>query len=175
MHSKRHTIAGILSAGFGIFCDLQRHLNDICRRQQLTPRYGYDIPGLIEDAVSTEQYEQCFDLSLNFIATFQAAVCVRCSVRYTTSGHCMRWKVTMNAREAFHFNNLHQSPGSPWLPQARITNARQTSRSPPADGRCYGSLEPRHDEALTCFYVEKYTQFSLKTIERNRFSCLKFL
>src|SRR5690606_38232673 len=50
---------------YGIFRDLQRHrMVDDLAWQQLTPRYGYEIPELVEEAGLTDLFERCFDISL---------------------------------------------------------------------------------------------------------------
>ena len=57
-----------LMCDYGIFRDLQRHrIVDDLEWQLLTPRYGYEIPHLIEDADLTEDFERCFDLSLGLL------------------------------------------------------------------------------------------------------------
>src|SRR5581483_11269210 len=54
-----------LVCDYGIFRDLQRHrMVDDLEWQQLTPRHGYEVPELIEEAGLTDDFLQCFDLSL---------------------------------------------------------------------------------------------------------------
>ena len=92
---------------YGIFRDLQRHrIVDDLEWQLLTPRYGYEIPHLIEDADLTEDFERCFDLSLGLYSHLQEAGYVIEAQYATLLGHRMRWKVTLNAREAFHLLEL---------------------------------------------------------------------
>ena len=89
---------------YGIFRDLQRHrMVDDMEWQDLTPRYGYDCPEIIDDAGLNDLYEECFDLSLKLYSIMQDAG-YHLEAQYATLlGHRMRWKVTMNAREMFHF------------------------------------------------------------------------
>src|SRR5690606_17846463 len=59
---------------YGIFRDLQRHrMVDSLEWQQLTPRYGFDIPELIEQAGLSEQFEACFDKSFELYSKLQEA------------------------------------------------------------------------------------------------------
>jgi thymidylate synthase ThyX/thymidylate kinase len=59
---------------YGIFRDLQRHrMVDDLAWQQLTPRYGYDIPELVEEAGLSESFQKCFDKSLELHSFLVAA------------------------------------------------------------------------------------------------------
>lgn len=100
-----------LLCDYGIFRDLQRHrMVDDMNWQKLTPRYGYEVPKLIEDAGLSEKYEKCFDISLKLYSVLQGQGYIDEAQYATLLGHKMRWKVTMNAREAFHFMELRTSP-----------------------------------------------------------------
>ena len=54
--------------------------------------------------------KRCFDLSLELYSQLQAAGYALEAQYATLLGHKMRWKVTYNAREAFHFHELRTSP-----------------------------------------------------------------
>jgi len=100
-----------LLCDYGIFRDLQRHrMVDAFDWQQLTPRYGFDMPELVEQANLSEQFEQCFDLSAALYSELQAAGFALEAQYATLLGHRMRWKITYNAREAFHLHELRTSP-----------------------------------------------------------------
>ncbi|HET7060023.1 MAG TPA: dTMP kinase, partial [Candidatus Saccharimonadales bacterium] len=63
-----------LVCDYGIFRDLQRHrMVDDLNWQLLTPRYGYEVPPLVEEAGLTEQFERCFDVSLRLYSQLQSA------------------------------------------------------------------------------------------------------
>lgn len=95
---------------YEIFKDLLRHrMVDDLNWQALTPRYGYDIPQLVEDAGLTDKFEQCFDLSLKLYSQLQAAGFPLEAQYATLHGHRMRCKLTYNAREAFHLHELRAS------------------------------------------------------------------
>lgn len=83
--------------------ELQRHQTvDDLSHQPLTPRYGYDIPKLIEDTGLADQYENCFDISLRLHSALQRAGYMEEASYTMLQGHKMRCKLTYNAREVFH-------------------------------------------------------------------------
>jgi len=89
---------------------LKHHMVDDLGLQNLTPRYGYEVPELIEDAGLADVFENCFDTSLKLHSTLQAAGFREESQYAVLRGHRMRWKVTYNAREAFHMYDSQVSP-----------------------------------------------------------------
>lgn len=100
-----------LISDFDTFRDLQRHrVVDDLEWQELTPRYGYDIPKAVEDAELIDQFEACFELSLRLHSLLHEAGYSAEAQYATLLGHRMRWKVTYNAREAFHLHELRTSP-----------------------------------------------------------------
>lgn len=91
-----------LVSSYDSLCDIKRHLiADALAQQESTPRYGYDIPELIETAGLTEQYEACFDASLKLHSYLHKAGYAREAQYVTLMGHKLRWKATYNAREAY--------------------------------------------------------------------------
>lgn len=100
-----------LLCSFDTFRDLQRHRSvDAMEWQELTPRYGYEVPKIIEEADLLDQYEACFELSLRLHGLLQAAGHLAEAQYATLLGHKLRWKLTYNAREAFHLHELRTSP-----------------------------------------------------------------
>ncbi|HEU4914240.1 MAG TPA: FAD-dependent thymidylate synthase [Candidatus Saccharimonadales bacterium] len=100
-----------LISDFDTFRDLQRHrVVDDLEWQILTPRYGYDIPRAVEDAGLLDQFEACFELSLRLHGLIQEAGFAAEAQYATLLGHRIRWKMTYNAREAFHLLELRSSP-----------------------------------------------------------------
>lgn len=96
---------------YEVFRVLQRHrMVDDLGYQALTPRYGYDIPEIIEKVELIDRFERCFDISLKLYSQLQAAGYPLEAQYATLFGHRMRWKVTYNAREAFHIHELHTHP-----------------------------------------------------------------
>ena len=156
-----------LVCDYGIFRDLQRHrMVDDMEWQKLTPRYGYEIPKLVEAAGLSEQYEHCFDLSLKLYSLLQAAG-YELEVQYATLlGHLMRWKVTYNAREAFHLHELRTSPqGHPGYRKLVSQMHDKLAEVHPMTAEAMKFVNQGEDEALTRLAAERYTQFKLQQLQ----------
>jgi thymidylate synthase ThyX len=152
-----------LVCDYGIFRDLQRHrMVDDLEWQQLTPRYGFEIPKLVEDAGLTETFEECFDLSLRLYSSLQQAG-YQLEAQYATLlGHLMRWKVTYNAREAFHLHELRTSPqGHPGYRKLVMQMHEKLSEKHPLLGEAMRFVNQDEDQELTRLAAERYTQFKL--------------
>lgn len=156
-----------LVCDYGIFRDLQRHrMVDDLEWQQLTPRFGYDIPKLVEEAGFTERFEACFDLSLKLFSLLQGAGYALEAQYATLLGHKMRWKVTMNAREAFHFNELRTSPqGHPGYRKLVLQMHEELARKHPLLSEAMKFVNQGEDEQLTRLAAERYTQFKLQQLQ----------
>lgn len=67
--------------------------------QSLTPRYGYDIPPVIEENGLVDLYQQSFDLSLELHSLLQSAG-FEVEAQYAVlQGHRLRFRVTLTASE----------------------------------------------------------------------------
>lgn len=148
---------------YGIFRDLQRHrMVDDLNWQLLTPRYGYDVPQLVEDAGLTEQFEQCFDISLRIYSLLQAEVGAVEAQYATLMGHNMRWKVTYNARAAFHLHELRTSPqGHPGYRKLVLRMHEKLAEVHPLLAEAMQFVNQDEDPELTRLAAERYTQFKL--------------
>jgi dTMP kinase len=73
-------------------------------------RLGYDVPKIIEEANLSDQFERCFDLSLELYSALQAGKYPQLAPYAVLHGHNVRWKVTMNARETLHVLELRSAP-----------------------------------------------------------------
>lgn len=158
-----------LICDYGIFRDLQRHrMVDDMEWQTLTPRYGYDIPQLVDDAGLTELFEQCFDISLELYSYLQAAG-YQLEAQYATLlGHKMRWKMTFNAREAFHFIELRTSPqGHPGYRKLTQQIYEKLAEVHPLIAGSMKFVNQGEDEELTRLAAEKYTQFKLQQMDKD--------
>lgn len=156
-----------LMCDYGIFRDLQRHrIVDDLEWQLLTPRYGYEIPHLIEDADLTEDFERCFDLSLGLYSHLQEAGYVIEAQYATLLGHRMRWKVTLNAREAFHLLELRTSPqGHPGYRKLALQMYEKLSEIHPILAQYMKFVNHGEDPELTRLAAERYTQYKLKSMQ----------
>lgn len=156
-----------LVCDYGIFRDLQRHrMVDDLAWQRLTPRYGYDVPDLVEEAGLTELFEHCFDLSLELYSQLQAAGYGLEAQYATLLGHKMRWKITYNAREAFHFHELRTSPqGHPGYRKLVLEMHEKLSEIHPLIAEAMRFVNRDEDPELTRLAAERYTQFKLGQLE----------
>ncbi len=152
---------------YGIFRDLQRHrMVDDLAWQTLTPRYGYEIPTLIEQAGLTEQFEACFDTSLELYSMLQQAGYSLEAQYATLLGHKMRWKITYNAREAFHFHELRTSPqGHPGYRKLVKRMHEKLCEVHPLMGEAMRFVNKAEDAELTRLAAERYTQYKLKQLD----------
>ena len=151
---------------YGIFRDLQRHrMVDDMNWQLLTPRYGFEIPKLVEEAGLTEQFEACFDISLKLYSNLQAAGYALEAQYATLLGHKMRWKVTYNAREAFHLHELRTSPqGHPGYRKLVLQMHEKLASVHPMLAEAMRFVNTDEDPELTRLAAERYTQFKLQQL-----------
>ena len=158
-----------LICDYGIFRDLQRHrMVDDLQWQNLTPRYGYEIPALIEEAGLGDMFEKCFDLSLELHSKLQATGYELEAQYATLLGHKMRWKITYNAREAFHLHELRTSPqGHPGYRKLVLQMHEKLCEAHPLLGRAMKFVNKDEDPELTRLAAERYTQFKLQQVDKK--------
>lgn len=161
-----------LVCDYGIFRDLQRHrmVEDLAW-QPLSPRYGYDVPKLVEEAGLVESFEACFDLSLRLYSVLQQAG-YQLEAQYATLlGHKMRWKVTYNAREAFHLHELRTSPqGHPGYRKLVMQVHEKLAEVHPLLAEAMKFVNTDEDPELTRLAAERYTQFKLSQLSDSKAS-----
>lgn len=151
---------------YGIFRDLQRHriVSDLSW-QDLTPRYGYEIPDLVEQAGLTELFESTFDLSLALHSRLKAAGYDTEAQYATLFGHRMRWKITMNAREAFHFLELRTAPqGHPGYRKLALQMYEQVKEIHPLIADAMKFINQAEDPALGRLAAERAKAFKLSQL-----------
>lgn len=155
-----------LVCDYGIFRDLQRHrMVDDLQWQALTPRYGYDIPKLIDEALLSDKFEECFDLSLKLYSALQSAGYDLEAQYATLLGHKLRWKITYNAREAFHFHELRTSPqGHPGYRKLVLQMHQKLAEVHPMMADAMKFVNQGEDPELARLAAERYTQFKLKKL-----------
>ncbi len=158
-----------LVCDYGIFRDLQRHrMVDDLNWQLLTPRYGYEIPKLVEEAGLSEQFEKCFDISLRLYSSLQKAGYGLEAQYATLLGHKMRWKVTFNAREAFHLLELRTSPqGHPGYRKLAMQMYEKIAEAHPMLAEAMKFINSDEDAELTRLAAERYTQFKLAQLDKK--------
>lgn len=156
-----------LVCDYGIFRDLQRHrMVDDMEWQALTPRFGFDVPQLIEDAGLTEEYESCFDMSLALYSLLQQNGYALEAQYATLLGHKMRWKVTYNAREAFHLHELRTAPqGHPGYRKLVGAMHQKLAEVHPRLAEAMKFVNRDEDPELTRLAAERYTQYKLSRFD----------
>lgn len=158
-----------LVCDYGIFRDLQRHrMVDDLEWQQLTPRYGYEVPALVEEAGLSDVFESCFDASLELYSLMQNNGYELEAQYATLLGHRMRWKVTYNAREAFHLHELRTSPqGHPGYRKLVQQMHEKLSQVHPLIGEAMIFVNQGEDPGLTRLAAERYTQYKLDKLQEE--------
>lgn len=154
---------------YGIFRDLQRHrMVDDLQWQLLTPRYGYEIPDLIQDAGLSEEFEKCFELSLKLYSHMQKKGYEEEAQYVTLLGHRMRWKVTFNAREAYHMLELRSSPqGHPSYRVVAKEIYEKIKEIHPLIASGMKFINKGEDPELTRLASERLTQKKLAKLDRG--------
>ncbi len=96
---------------YGIFRDLQRHrMVDGLEWQPLHTKLGYDTPEAIQQADLGDLYDKTFELSAKLYDQLLRAGFELETQYATLLGHKLRWRLTLNARAAFHFIELRTQP-----------------------------------------------------------------
>lgn len=73
-----------------IFCAVAEDIQS----QPATPRYGYEVPAVVDEAGVADEYLDCFDKSLELFSSLQAAGCEDLAVYATLAGHKTRYQLT---------------------------------------------------------------------------------
>jgi thymidylate synthase ThyX/thymidylate kinase len=158
-----------LVCDYGIFRDLQRHrMVDAMEWQLLTPHYGYEIPQLVTEAGFDDLFEECFELSMK-LYHYLLEGGYQYEAQYATLlGHRMRWKMMLNAREAYHFMELRTSPqGHPGYRKLAKEMYDKIAEVHPliAGGMIF--VNQGEDPKLTRLAAERATQFKLDQLDQK--------
>ncbi len=155
-----------LMCDYGIFRDLQRHriVNDL-EWQSLSPRYGFDTPDLIDRANLTDKYERNFAISLKLHSLLIKNGYELESQYSTLLGHKMRFKVTYNAREAFHLHELRTNPqGHSNYRKLVLSMHDKVNSVHPIIASGMKFINKNEDPALSRLAAERYAQFKLANL-----------
>lgn len=155
-----------LLCDYGIFRDLQRHrMVDALEWQALTPHYGFEIPKLVSEAGFDDLFESCFALSMELYHTLMSNGYENEAQYATLLGHRMRWKVMMNAREAYHFMELRTSPqGHPGYRKLAKEMYDKIAEVHPTIAEGMRFVNQDEDPELTRLAAERATQFKLQQL-----------
>ncbi len=157
-----------LICDYGIFRDLQRHrIVEDLEWQSLTPRYGYDVPEIINETNLSEMYDKCFDLSLNLHSLLVKNGYYEEAQYATLLGHKMRWKITYNAREAMHLHELRTSPqGHSGYRKLVNKMHEKVNEVHPLMASSMKFVNTAEDPELSRLAAERYTKFKLSKLNK---------
>jgi len=87
----------------------QISLNDLARAaglrhlqiQPVSPRYGFEVPQIFEDANLDDLYNECFDESLRLYSLLQAGGQEEAAGYATLLGHKVRWQLNTSAADIY--------------------------------------------------------------------------
>lgn len=156
-----------LLCDYGIFRDLQRHrMVDAMEWQLLSPHYGFETPKLVTEAGLDDLFEACFELSMKLYHYLLEAGYQYEAQYATLLGHRMRWKVMMNAREAYHFMELRTSPqGHPGYRKLAGQMYEKIAEVHPIIAGGMKFVNQGEDPELTRLAAERATQFKLEQLQ----------
>lgn len=152
---------------YGVFKALQRHrMVDDFNWQTASPRLGYDVPKLVEEAGLAESFEQCFDLSLELYSLLQSEHGPLLAQYAVLQGHKLRWKTTFNAREAFQMLELRTGPqGHPEYRRIAQEMYAKIAEIHPMLADAMIFINKDEDPELTRLAAERYTQYKLEQLD----------
>ncbi|MDX1765630.1 MAG: FAD-dependent thymidylate synthase, partial [Candidatus Saccharimonadales bacterium] len=158
-----------LVCDYGVYKDLMRHrMVDDMRWQDLSPRYGYEVPQEVEDAGVSDLFEKCFDISYQLYSLLQSAGYQREAQYATLHGHRMRWKVMYNARQAFHFHELRTTPQGHPAYRRHVKNMHdELAKVHPLIAEAMIFVNQDEDPELTRLAAERYTEYKLKMLDKK--------
>lgn len=156
-------------ADYGTFRDLQRHrIVDAWEWQNLTTKYGYDVPELIKETGFEKQFHECFATSEKLWRKMLDAGLEEEAQYATLFGHKLRYRFIINAREAFHLLELRTSPqGHPGYRKICKEMHRLLSEKHPRLGAAMKFVNQNGDPALTRLESERATQLKLKLLDEK--------
>ena len=156
-------------ADYGTFRDLQRHrIVDAWEWQNLTVKYGYDVPELIAEAGFEAQLRECFTISEKLWKTMMDAGLEEEAQYATLFGHKLRYHFIMNAREAFHLLELRTSPqGHPGYRKICQEMYRLLGEVHPRLAAAMKFVNQGGDPPLTRLEAERATQLKLKLLDEK--------
>ena len=83
-----------------------------------SPRYGYDLPLIVDEALLGDKYEQCFKTSIELYSLLQQAGFETEAQYATLLGHKIRWQISLNAIDVIQLFDLLDNPKLD--PKARV-------------------------------------------------------
>lgn len=154
---------------YGNFRDLQRHrMVDDLEWQRLSPGLGYDVPELVSEAGLEDKFRECFTEAERLHGCFIRHGLLDDSQYVTLLGHKMRWKFTMNAREAFHLLELRTGPqGHSGYRKVAQQMYEEIKKVHPLIAKHMRFINQDEDPELGRLAAERATQYRLSRLEER--------
>lgn len=139
-----------ITGDYGTFRDLQRHrMVDGWEWQLLTADHGFDVPEMVIEAGQEHNFQRCFELSRQLYRQLLDRAGPVVAQYATLLGHRMRYRFTINLREAFHMLELRTGPdGHPGYRAICQEMHRQLSHAYPRLAAAMIHIGQREPEAL---------------------------
>jgi thymidylate synthase ThyX len=155
-----------LICDYGIFRDLQRHrMVDDLNWQKLSPNLGFEQPKLIQDSGLTKIFEKAIALSETLYDILTKKGYTLEAQYATLFGHKMRWKITYNARAAYHLHELRTTPhGHPGYRKLVAKMHDKVAEVHPIIAAGMQFVSKDEDPELTRLAAERATQYKLKNL-----------
>jgi len=157
-------------ADYGTFRDLQRHrMVDEWEWQHLTCDYGFDVPQLVQEAGLELKFRECFEKAGKMHQSLKVDGFTEEAQYATLLGHRMRYRFTMNAREAYHLLELRTAPqGHPGYRRICKEMHRQIAEVHPRVAAGMTFINKNPDQELTRLESERATQAKLELLENTK-------
>ncbi|MBI2035905.1 MAG: FAD-dependent thymidylate synthase [Candidatus Liptonbacteria bacterium] len=151
---------------YGTFRDIQRHrMVDAFEWQNLTIKYGYEVPALVTEAGFSGEFHRCFGISEKLYAELMNFDNEEEAQYATLLGHRMCYAFIENAREAFHIHELRTGPqGHPGYRKIVQEMHNKLTRVHPLLGHAMKFVNMGEDPELTRLAAERVTQSKLALI-----------
>ncbi len=115
---------------------------------------------------SGKNLRKCFTLSEQLFEKLSAGANADTAQYATLLGHRMRWKITMNAREAFHFLELRTAPqGQPGYRLLAKQMYNEIAKVHPRIAKHMIFINKDEDPELTRLAAERATQRKLELLD----------
>jgi len=123
---------------FGAYRDLQRHRPLTIEWQRLTPEFGYDVPGEIDEAGLREDWDRAMEIARETHDAIAAGGLLDAAQYAVAMAYRIRFVMQMTAREAMHLTELRSSPqGHPVYRRVAQAMHAEIERVHPAIGATF--------------------------------------
>ena len=152
---------------YGAFRDLQRHRPLTLEWQRLTPSFGYDVPGDVDDAGLRDEWVRVMERSKETHDQIAAGGLLDAAQYAVSMAYRIRFVMQMTAREAMHLAELRSQPqGHPTYRRVAQAIHRQIAQVHPAIGAAFTFMS-YDDVDLERLEAERRTERKREATERE--------